>query len=90
MDPAVAEHPLLASYTDGLLLQALDLGDRLLLAFDTATGLPYSKINLRHGLDAASRRNQVSAMLVGSQRGSVSQTFGSTGNMHCLRWYHDP
>eukprot|EP00038_Savillea_parva_P030425 m.77752 g.77752 ORF g.77752 m.77752 type:complete len:645 (+) comp9160_c0_seq1:37-1971(+) len=45
------------SYKDELLPMAVDLGNRLLLAFDTATGIPYSRINLRHGLDALSRKN---------------------------------
>ncbi|TKA22589.1 hypothetical protein B0A50_08278 [Salinomyces thailandicus] len=36
---------------DGQLLRlALDLGERLLPAFGTATGLPYPRVNLRHGI----------------------------------------
>ncbi|KAK3076371.1 hypothetical protein LTS18_013200, partial [Coniosporium uncinatum] len=36
---------------DGQLLRlALDLGDRLLPAFHTPTGLPYPRVNLRHGI----------------------------------------
>ena len=34
----------------GLLLLAIDLADRLLPALDTATGIPYGSINLRHGV----------------------------------------
>ena len=35
----------------GLLLKlAIDLGERLLPAFDTATGIPYGTVNLRHGV----------------------------------------
>lgn len=33
-----------------LLEMALDLGNRFLPAFDTPTGIPYARINLRHGL----------------------------------------
>jgi Glycosyl hydrolase family 47 len=36
---------------DGFLLDlALDLGNRLLLAFDTPTGIPYGTVNLLHGV----------------------------------------
>lgn len=30
---------------------ALDLGERLVPAFKTATGLPYARVNLRHGVE---------------------------------------
>ena len=35
-----------------LLSMAKDLGDRLLPAFDTPTSLPFSRINLKHGVEA--------------------------------------
>lgn len=38
------------SYDGELLALAFDLGNRLLVAFDTATGIPYSRVNLRHGV----------------------------------------
>lgn len=34
-----------------LLRLALDLGDRLMPAFDTPTGLPYARVNLKHGVE---------------------------------------
>ncbi|KAI0786390.1 alpha-mannosidase [Abortiporus biennis] len=37
-------------YRGELLAMARDLGDRLLPAFKTPTGLPYARINLRHGV----------------------------------------
>ncbi|KAF8913826.1 alpha mannosidase-like protein [Gymnopilus junonius] len=37
-------------YRGELLSMAHDLGERLLPAFSTPTGLPYARINLRHGL----------------------------------------
>ncbi|CEG36147.1 er degradation-enhancing alpha-mannosidase-like protein [Plasmopara halstedii] len=37
-------------YDGTLLLLAVDLGDRLLPAFDTATGIPIGTVNLRHGV----------------------------------------
>eukprot|EP00397_Hematodinium_sp_SG-2012_P007770 GEMP01007820.1.p1 GENE.GEMP01007820.1~~GEMP01007820.1.p1 ORF type:complete len:758 (+),score=160.61 GEMP01007820.1:94-2367(+) len=41
---------LIEDYDGGLLRQAVDVADRLLLAFDTPTGIPYSRINLLRGV----------------------------------------
>lgn len=48
--------------SDGLLSLALDLGERLLPAFATPTGIPAHRVNLRHGVDWSreSRANCVS------------------------------
>eukprot|EP00210_Caulerpa_lentillifera_P000597 g578.t1 len=40
---------LVPNYTDSLLNASLDLGHRLLPAFDTVSGIPRSKVNLRTG-----------------------------------------
>mmetsp|Transcript_28463 Transcript_28463/g.74790 ORF Transcript_28463/g.74790 Transcript_28463/m.74790 type:complete len:793 (+) Transcript_28463:124-2502(+) len=56
-DHHVEQYPYLSEYNGELVTMAVDLGDRLLLAFDTATGIPYSRVNLLHGLDALSRKN---------------------------------
>jgi mannosidase alpha-like ER degradation enhancer 2 len=37
-------------YHSGLLDLSVDLADRLLVAFDTPTGLPYGTVNLKHGV----------------------------------------
>lgn len=37
-------------YDDALLRLAVDLGDRLMPAFDTVTGIPYGTVNLKHGV----------------------------------------
>ncbi|WP_423776853.1 glycoside hydrolase family 47 protein [Bacillus velezensis] len=37
-------------YNGQLLRLALDLAERLLPAFYTATGMPYPRVNLRHGI----------------------------------------
>ncbi|OJA16963.1 hypothetical protein AZE42_00582 [Rhizopogon vesiculosus] len=37
-------------YRDQLLMMAYDLGKRLLPAFSTPTGLPFARVNLRHGV----------------------------------------
>lgn len=43
-------------YTEELLTMAKDIGYRLLPAFNTSTGIPYPRINLRHGMkDLASK-----------------------------------
>lgn len=41
----------LKGYQPKILDMALDLGKRFLPAFETATGIPYSRINLRHGVE---------------------------------------
>jgi mannosidase alpha-like ER degradation enhancer 1 len=38
-------------YRGRLLELALDLGKRLIPAFNTATGLPYARVNLRYGVE---------------------------------------
>ncbi|RLN72213.1 hypothetical protein BBJ28_00000531 [Nothophytophthora sp. Chile5] len=38
------------TYDNELLRLAVDLGDRLMPAFDTATGIPYGTVNLRRGV----------------------------------------
>jgi mannosidase alpha-like ER degradation enhancer 1 len=42
----------LKTYRARLLEMALDLGERMLPAFETKTGLPYARVNLRHGVEA--------------------------------------
>ncbi|OWZ23537.1 ER degradation-enhancing alpha-mannosidase [Phytophthora megakarya] len=37
-------------YDNGLLRLAVDLGERLMPAFDTATGIPYGTVNLKNGV----------------------------------------
>ncbi|ETM99847.1 hypothetical protein PPTG_18414 [Phytophthora nicotianae INRA-310] len=37
-------------YDGSLLRLAVDLGDRLMPAFDTVTGIPYGTVNLKHGV----------------------------------------
>lgn len=38
------------NYSGALLPLCRDLGDRLMMAFHTPTGLPYGTVNLRHGV----------------------------------------
>ena len=48
----LAEEMLPGEYHGALLPLATDLGDRLLRAFRTPTGIPYGSVNLRHGVPA--------------------------------------
>ncbi|XP_071948270.1 ER degradation-enhancing alpha-mannosidase-like protein 3 [Antedon mediterranea] len=43
-------------YTDELLMMAKEVGYRLLPAFNTSTGMPYPRVNLRHGVDPLKSR----------------------------------
>lgn len=45
------ERKALKEYQPRLLEMALDLGKRLAPAFTTTTGLPYARVNLRHGVE---------------------------------------
>lgn len=45
-------------YSNELLALAEDLGKRLLPAFNTSTGIPYPRVNLRHGLKQLDRTEQ--------------------------------
>ena len=42
----------LKTYKKRLLEMALDLGERMLPAFETKTGLPYARVNLRRGVES--------------------------------------
>ena len=50
------------AYTDDVLLTlATDLGERLLPAFNTPTGIPYAWVNLQSGVEAGETREQCTA-----------------------------
>lgn len=65
-------------YNDGLLLLAKDLGDRLMPAFKTQSGIPFAWVNLKHGvhLDETSKicTAEVGTLLV--EFGTLSQLTG--------------
>ncbi|KAF8314870.1 alpha-mannosidase [Cantharellus anzutake] len=48
-------------YDNQLLSLAYDLGERLLQAFDTPTGIPYARVNLRRGVPAGETTETCSA-----------------------------
>ncbi|XP_018647200.1 LOW QUALITY PROTEIN: mannosyl-oligosaccharidealpha-1,2-mannosidase-r el ated [Schistosoma mansoni] len=45
-------------YKNELLEMAVDIGNRLLPAFDTPTGIPYPRINLRHGYSGLTKQEE--------------------------------
>ena len=45
--------PHMSWYRGELLTMAKDLGNRLLPAFNTSTGIPHPRVNLKHGMDSA-------------------------------------
>jgi hypothetical protein len=65
-------------YYGGLLTLASDLGERLLPAFVTATGIPYHRINLRHGVraDETSEANTAGAGTLTLEFGTLSRLTG--------------
>ena len=70
--------PLAPAYSGGLLDKALDLGERLLRAFDTETGMPYAWVNLRDGVRAG-ETTETNVAAVGSfalEFGTLSRLVG--------------
>lgn len=74
-------------YDGGLLSLAQDLGNRLLPAFDTATGLPAHRVNLRHGVLRSEKRETCTAaagtLLV--EFGALSRLTGDDRFEHAAR-----
>ncbi|CAJ1348120.1 unnamed protein product [Effrenium voratum] len=75
---------LLPRYKGGLLDKALDLGDRLLRAFDTPTGMPRSRVNLQSGIPKGS-----SSTVTIAEAGSFLLEFGMLSVLSGQsRFYH--
>ncbi|XP_068617781.1 ER degradation-enhancing alpha-mannosidase-like protein 3 [Battus philenor] len=60
------EVPALRWYKGELLTLAEDLGRRLLPAFNTSTGLPHGRVNLRHGLRGLSESRETCTACAGT------------------------
>ncbi|CAE7041706.1 Edem2 [Symbiodinium natans] len=67
---------ILPKYTGGLLDKALDLGERLMRAFDTPTGMPRSRVNLAKGIPKGS-----SATVTIAEAGSFLLEFGMLSHL---------
>lgn len=64
-----------------LLTMAVDIGNRLLPAFNTSSGLPYSRINLRHGmLDHLKRQKDTCTACGGTMLLEMAALSRLTGN----------
>ncbi|XP_045784224.1 ER degradation-enhancing alpha-mannosidase-like protein 3 [Maniola jurtina] len=60
------EVPVLQWYNGELLAMAEDLGRRLLPAFNTSTGIPHGRINLRHGIKGLSESRETCTACAGT------------------------
>jgi len=72
-------------YKGRMLELALDLGRRLLPAFETATGIPYSRVNLRYGVK---KGESTETCELGSW--SVGLTELMTTRRYCRSWKSGP
>ena len=70
-------------YKGGLLAAALDLGKRLLPAFETKTGIPFGTVNLRYGVP----KGEVPVASVAGA-GSLSIEFGMLSYLLCCTLVH--
>jgi len=68
-------------YTDQLLIKATDIADRLLAAFNTTTGIPYPKVNLRHGVNTPKSRVGHETDTCTACAGTMIMEFGALSRM---------
>lgn len=74
-------HNRMAWYKDELLYMAKDLGFRLLPAFNTTTGVPYPRVNLRHGIGKDRTEKDTCTACAGSMLLEFSALSRLTGDM---------
>ena len=60
------EPPSMVWYDGQLLRLAVDLGRRILPAFNSTTGIPFSRINLRHGIASKAGREETCTACAGT------------------------
>lgn len=73
-------HPQLSWYEGQLLAMAEEVGQRLLPAFNTTTGLPYPKVNLRHGMAFAVTDTTTCTACAGTMLLEFAALSRATGN----------
>ncbi|CAH0578191.1 unnamed protein product [Chrysodeixis includens] len=74
------EVPCLHWYNGELLTMAEDLGKRLLPSFNTSTGIPHGKINLRHGMRGMSESRETCTACAGTMILEMAALSRLTGN----------
>lgn len=74
------EVPALEWYDGELLAMAEDLGRRLLPAFNTSTGIPHGRINLRHGIRGLSESRETCTACAGTMILEMAALSRLTGN----------
>ncbi|XP_022832511.1 ER degradation-enhancing alpha-mannosidase-like protein 3 [Spodoptera litura] len=74
------EVPALQWYNGELLAMAEDLGKRLLPAFNTSTGIPHGRINLRHGMRGMSESRETCTACAGTMILEMAALSRLTGN----------
>ncbi|XP_026315831.1 ER degradation-enhancing alpha-mannosidase-like protein 3 isoform X2 [Hyposmocoma kahamanoa] len=72
--------PVLWWYNGELLTMAEDLGRRLLPAFNTSTGIPHGRINLRHGIRGLSESRETCTACAGTMILEMAALSRLTGN----------
>ncbi|KAI5641340.1 glycosyl hydrolase family 47 domain-containing protein [Phthorimaea operculella] len=72
--------PALQWYAGELLAMAEDLGRRLLPAFNTSTGIPHGKVNLRHGVRGMSESRETCTACAGTMILEMAALSRLTGN----------
>ncbi|CAG4955210.1 unnamed protein product [Colias eurytheme] len=74
------EVPALHWYNGELLQKAEDLGRRLLPAFNTSTGIPHGRVNLRHGIRGLSESRETCTACAGTMILEMAALSRLTGN----------
>ncbi|XP_038216675.1 ER degradation-enhancing alpha-mannosidase-like protein 3 [Zerene cesonia] len=74
------EVPALQWYNGELLEKAEDLGRRLLPAFNTSTGIPHGRVNLRHGIRGLSESRETCTACAGTMILEMAALSRLTGN----------
>nr|XP_021187519.2 ER degradation-enhancing alpha-mannosidase-like protein 3 [Helicoverpa armigera] len=75
-----SEVPALQWYNGELLAMAEDLGKRLLPSFNTSTGIPHGRINLRHGMRGMSESRETCTACAGTMILEMAALSRLTGN----------
>lgn len=76
-------------YDDELLKKAMDIADRLLPAFNTSTGIPYPKINLRYGIHHEMSRVGGESHTCTACAGTMIMEFGALSRLTGISIYEE-